>query len=220
MQRVFAIEKIFWVSNAFLHLSKFLPFSRVIFVVLLRFCEPNPCPPSTSEHAILVWMQIQMIQSKLFRYGMWWRIFYGFLRVVLGLVLSKQIDVSFHELLYKVMSYELTEDPSDILFQSVSTFLQVHPFTVTHFLALYLIFWGCVDVVLSAFLLRHKLWAFPLSLTLIAFFILYEFYRLLHVFSWALLSVIVLDMVIFWLINREYKNMTLKTREEEVSSSI
>lgn len=165
-------------------------------------------------------MQIQMMQSKLFRFGMWWRIFYGFLRVILGLALSKQIDVSFHDLLYRVMNHELVEDPSDILFHSVSTFLQVHPFTVTHFLALYLIFWGCVDVVLSAFLLRHKLWAFPLSLSLIAFFILYEFYRLLHLFSWVLLTVIVVDMCIFWLINREYKNMILKTGEDKVSSSI
>ena len=149
------------------------------------------------------------LESKLFRYGMWWRIFYGSLRIAFGLFLFSVINESFSDLLYRFMSAELFEDPTDLLFYTVNSFLQTHPFIVTSFIAVYMIFWGFVDIFLSFNLLRHKIWTFPVSLYLIAFFVLYELYRFFYTYSYILLSVIVIDILIAWLIWREYKKTKL-----------
>lgn len=144
------------------------------------------------------------LEKNLFRYGMWWRIFYGSLRITVALILYKLVNVPFSDLLYKIMSHELVEDPSDLLFQLVNSFLQLHPFTVTNFIVVYLIFWGAIDIIFSVALLKHKLWAFPLSLGLIGFFIVYELYRFWYNHSLILLSVVVIDILIAYLIWREY----------------
>ncbi len=136
---------------------------------------------------------------------MLWRIFYGTLRTILGVVLLKVINIPFSDLLYKIMSNELGGNPAGILFSITNSFLQIHPFTVTYFIAAYLIFWGLLDVILSINLLRHNIWAFPISLYLIGFFILYEFYRFFHTYSIILLGIILIDIIIFWLINIEYR---------------
>jgi len=145
------------------------------------------------------------MESKLFQIGMYWRIFYGVLRILLGLTLLKLINVPLADLLYGIMGQELIEDPTDILFTVANYFLQLHPIQVTYFLSAYLIFWGIIDIFLSTSLLKHKMWAFPVSLWLIAFFVLYELYRFLHTYSLILLGVVLIDFVIFWLIQREYK---------------
>jgi len=150
------------------------------------------------------------MKSKLFRYGMYWRIFYGALRTVLGLVLLKLINVPFSELLYRLLGQEVIEDPSDFLFTTANYFLQLHPLSVTYFLSAYLIFWGITDIFLSICLLKHRLWAFPVSLGLIVLFVLYELYRFTHTHSLMLLGVICIDGIIFWLIHREYRKTKLQ----------
>ena len=49
--------------------------------------------------------------------------------------------------------------------------------------------------------------AFPVSLWLIGFFILYELYRFTHTRSAILLAVIGMDIVIFWFIKNEYARL-------------
>lgn len=139
---------------------------------------------------------------------MWWRIFYGTLRTILGLVFLELINVPFTDILYKIFGYELAEDPADILFSTINSFLQLHPFSVTYFLSIYLIFWGILEIFLSINLLRHKLWVFPVSLYLIVFFVIYELFRFFHTHSIILLLIIVVDIVIFWLIKNEYQKVT------------
>jgi uncharacterized membrane protein len=79
------------------------------------------------------------------------------------------LNVPLADLLYRIMGQELIEDPSDILFTVTNYFLQLHSMQVTYFLSAYLIFWGIIDIFLSTSLLKHKMWAFPVSLWLIAF---------------------------------------------------
>jgi uncharacterized membrane protein len=148
------------------------------------------------------------MESRLFKIAMYWRLFYGTFRILLGLALLKLINVPLADLLYRVMGKELTEDPSDLIFTIVNTFLQLHPLSITYFLSGYLIFWGIVDIFLSANLLKDRLWAFPVSLWLISLFVVYELYRFYHTHSQILLCVILVDIVILGLIQREYKKVS------------
>ncbi len=146
----------------------------------------------------------------LFRGSMWWRIGYGSLRLLTGFMLLRVVGVPFAEVFRNLMSHELLQDPTDILFQFVYRILEDHSFTVTYFVALYLIFWGTIDIVLSLCLLRHKLWAFPMSLGLIALFVLYSIYRVFHTHSPILLLVICIDLCIMYVMHHEYQVQKLK----------
>lgn len=143
--------------------------------------------------------------SFLFHFSMWWKIFYGAARIFLGFILLKLIGTPFSELFASVMSYEVAEDPTDVIFQFLHRVLEDNSFTVTYFVAAYLLFWGTIDVVFSILLLRHKLWAFPMSMALMGLFILYEIYRVIHTKSAILLTLIILGIGILYLIYNEYE---------------
>lgn len=144
------------------------------------------------------------VENKLFVYGMWWRIFYGFLRTITGLILLKMVGRSFADIVDSFTGDKIRSYPFDPLFNLVETFFHHFPYTVTHFVAAYFIFWGLIDIILSLALLRHKIWAFHVSIYLIGFFTLYEVYRFFQNHSKTLLLVIFVDTVILWIIHREY----------------
>ena len=143
--------------------------------------------------------------SLLFRLGMWWRIMYGVLRIALGVAFIKLIGRDISELIYVVMSHELTGPTGDAVLEKLYLLLETHELTVTYFIAGYFIFWGVADVVLSACLLRHIIAAFPITMGLIVLFITYSIYRLSYTHSLILLSVIVVDFFILYLVYREYR---------------
>ena len=133
-----------------------------------------------------------------------WRIAYGFFRVIFGFVLLNVVGTLLLDVVSRLMSHELNQDPSDILYRFISSILTSHPLYVTYFLAVYFIFWGVLDIVLSYNLIKQKMWAFPVSFILISFFILYELIRYTHTHSTILLFIILLDALILWLIQRQY----------------
>lgn len=151
-----------------------------------------------------------------FRIGMGWRIMYGFLRLILGFILLRLIGTPISGIFYKIMSHELIEDPTDLLIRAVSPFFQHSSFTVTYFLAIYLIFWGVVDILLSINLLRHKMWAFSASIYLIGAFVLYEIYRFSYTRSLVLAYVIILDLILLWLIGKEYNKLKFSSLKSEI----
>ena len=151
------------------------------------------------------------LEEKLFNFGMKWRIGYGFFRILFGLALLKVVGTPLIELFSALMKHELVEDPSDILYSFITNILTSHPLYITYFLALYFIFWGIIDVVLSYNLIKHRLWAFPASFILISLFVIYEAIRFSYTHSFILLGVILLDTIILWLIWREYKKLKLST---------
>lgn len=149
----------------------------------------------------------EALQERLFTIGMKWRIAYGFLRVLVGLALLKIVGTPLIEVVTTVMRHELVDDPGDALYGFIAGVLAHHPLYITYFLALYFIFWGLVDMVLSYNLIKHNLWAFPASFVLIGFFIFYEALHFVHTRSLVLLWIICVDTVIVWLIWREYKKL-------------
>lgn len=150
---------------------------------------------------------IPNLLTKLFFLGMYWRIFYGLLRILFGITLLKVVGTPLLEVIHNLMGHELTEDSSDILFKTVNLLLSHYTFYVTYFLAGYFIFWGTIDIFLSYNLIKEKLWAFPASLWLIGLFIIYSIFRFTSTHSLVLLSVILFDVVIFLLIYKEYQKL-------------
>jgi len=102
---------------------------------------------------------------------------------------------------------ELLEDPHDVISNyllSASSHLSI---SSTTFGALYLLSHGLVKIVLVAGLLRNKIWAYPWSLGILSIFILYQVYRYTFTHSLGLIALTVFDLVVMWLIWKEYKIM-------------
>ncbi len=148
------------------------------------------------------------IISSLFKIGMWWRIFYGSLNILLGLYFLTVNNMNLSDLLKNIMGYELAEDPGDILYSITNSFTHDTSLKVTYFLAFYFLFWGILDVFLSINLLRERHWAYTTSLILISLFVVYEIFRVSHNHSIILAIVIVIDIFILYLIRREQKRHT------------
>ncbi len=145
----------------------------------------------------------------LFDAGMYWRIFYGTLRLVLGITLLKYVGTPAIDLFHQIMQHEFVEDPNDLLLTMIGQIVSTHGFSITFFLASYLIFWGVIDVFLSVSMLRHHIWAFPVSIVLIAAFVLYEAYRFSYTHSLMLLGVIIIDILVVWVIRKEYRKLAV-----------
>ena len=62
----------------------------------------------------------------------------------------------------------------------------------------------CCEAVHRVGLIREKLWAFPTALVVFGLFILYQMYRVAHTHSFTLALLIAIDLVVCYLIWREY----------------
>lgn len=157
----------------------------------------------------------EVVEDRLFIIGMWWRIVYGLFRVVLGFFILGSVGSSLWDIFKKIMSHELVDDPKDVLYHMAEKVLGHHPIYITYFLAFYFIFWGLMDIFLSYNLLKHRLWTFPLSIVVIATFVLYEIFRFTHTHSLILLWIIFFDIFILWLIKEEYRQLKNQNLDKE-----
>jgi len=152
------------------------------------------------------------------------RIGYGALRVILGLTLLKFfMGQPFSDILFKLMEHELMEDKQDILFSLFKPLAAHMHYGVTYFVAGYLLFWGIMDIFLSIQLLFNRMWAYPVSIILIYFFIAYELFRVSFTHSKILVVVIVWDLIVIWFIRREQQKILkhqLPTSDGDMVKSI
>ncbi|TAL81363.1 MAG: DUF2127 domain-containing protein [Candidimonas sp.] len=100
---------------------------------------------------------------------------------------------------------ELTEDPRDFIANHLLAFADTFSISSQHFYAFYLLSHGAVKVFLVIFLLKNKLWAYPVSLGVLGLFILYQVYRFSYTHSIALVVLTVFDLVVMVLIWHEYR---------------
>lgn len=149
-----------------------------------------------------------MQTSTLFKVAMWGRIIYGTGRILLAFSLLGFIGSNFSDILTTLMQQELIEDPNDLLYRLANNLISGHDLQLTYFAPIYLIFWGFIDTFLSIALLKNKHWAFPVSISLITLFTVYEIYRVLHTHSVMLAGLIIVDIFELWLINRERKRLS------------
>ncbi len=149
------------------------------------------------------------MRHTLFQFAMWWRILYGFLRVFVGVTFLRLNGHQLSELTYTLIAHEVTGKRGDAVLEHIYAFLEIHDVTVTYFIALYFLFWGSVEIVLAFCLLKRIEYAFPVTMGLIMLFLVYGVFRYTHTHSFVLLCVLIIDVGILYLINREYQNLRI-----------
>jgi uncharacterized membrane protein len=100
---------------------------------------------------------------------------------------------------------ELAEDPRDFIanyFLHAASHLSL---SGQRFVAVYLFSHGVIKFGLVWALLKHKLWAYPLSLIVFSAFIVYQLYRFTFTHGFGLIALSLFDLMVIWLIYLEYR---------------
>src|SRR5437588_12737836 len=147
------------------------------------------------------------IEHGLFLLSVWSKGIAGLVETIGGLLLLCVPQAGLNALVVALTAPELAEDPTD----RVATLLQriVHELTADTkiFISGYLIIHGVIKVLLVAGLLGRRLWSYPVSLWFLAAFIAYQMYRFLFTHSLWLIALTVLDLIVAFLIWREYREV-------------
>ncbi len=142
---------------------------------------------------------------RLFLLSVWIKGFAGLLETVGGFLLLFVTQTTLKALVIFLTAPELAEDPND----RVAIFLQrtVEEFAADTklFASAYLVIHGVIKLFLVTGLLQRRLWSYPMSLWFLAVFIVYQCYRFLFTHSLWLVALTVLDLVVAFLIWREYQ---------------
>jgi uncharacterized membrane protein len=100
--------------------------------------------------------------------------------------------------------HELSEDPHDVIANSLLHLTSSLSVSASLFGAAYLFLHGLVKIVLVWAVLKDKLWAYPWMIGFLLVFIVYQSYQIAVGFSWSLTLLTVFDIFIVYLTWREY----------------
>jgi uncharacterized membrane protein len=99
---------------------------------------------------------------------------------------------------------ELTEEPTSFVANHILS--SGHSLTAIGgaFIAIYLISRGAIKLGLIISLLKNKLWAYPWSLAVLSFFVVYQLYEITKTQSLAIIAITVFDFIVMYFIWKEY----------------
>lgn len=100
---------------------------------------------------------------------------------------------------------ELVEDPHDFVANALLHFAQTFSIGSKTFYTYYLASHGAIKLVMVAGLLANRRWAYPFGLVVMGIFIAYQVYEYARTFSIGMLLLTLFDMIVVWLIWREYR---------------
>jgi uncharacterized membrane protein len=100
---------------------------------------------------------------------------------------------------------ELAEDPRDFVANYFLHAASHVSLAGQRFAAIYLFSHGVIKIGLVWALLKHKLWAYPLSIMVFGAFIVYQLYRFSFTHGLGLIALSLFDLVVIWLIYLEYR---------------
>src|SRR6266481_2784093 len=147
------------------------------------------------------------IEHTFFLVSVWSKGVAGLLETIGGLLLLFIPHAGLNALVVFLTAPELAEDPTD----RIATLLQriVHELAADTkiFVSGYLIIHGVIKVFLVVGLLGRRRWSYSVSLWFLSAFIAYQMYRFLFTHSLWLIGLTVLDLIVAFLIWREYQQV-------------
>lgn len=115
-----------------------------------------------------------------------------------------------NKLIVLITKGELSEDPHDFWVNYLVTFGHSFSVKIWQFVLLYMLSHGIIKMIVVLLLRREKLWAFPLSIAVFSFFIIYQIIHYTKSHSVFLLFLTVLDIFMILFTILEYRRMKQK----------
>lgn len=157
----------------------------------------------------MTWFKPKSLLDKAFEYGIILKGIDGLLELIAGILLFFVTPSAIQGFIGVITQKELLEDPHDL----IANFLihsSAHITTgATMFAIIYLLVHAGVKLTAVIGLLRNKMWAYPFSFITLGILLIYQIYSIFEKGSIGMILLTVFDIVIIWLIWREYKKKRL-----------
>lgn len=131
----------------------------------------------------------------------------GILEIFGGILLKLISPVRLGKLVVLLTQHELSEDPKDIIANTMIKLSSSFSIDMQNFGVFYLISHGIVKFTLVVLLWRKKLWAYPLTIISLILFIIYQVYRYEVSHSAFLIFLTIFDIIMILLTYLEYKRI-------------
>ena len=112
-----------------------------------------------------------------------------------------------HDLIAFATHDELLEDPRDFIANFLLTSTSHISQATTTFLVVYLLIHAVVKLVAVLGIISKRLWAYPFALITLGLLMLYQLYSIILKPSLGIVLLTILDIIVLWLIAREYKRI-------------
>lgn len=143
----------------------------------------------------------------------------GVLELVGGVLLLIVTPAQIGAVTRFLTQHELSEDPHDLIANSLLHLTDSLSVSATVFGAIYLLLHGLVKVVLVWALLKDHLWAYPWMIAFLLVFIAYQCYQIIVSFSWWLTFLTAFDIFFVYLTWREYRLHRARRRRAEEAAT-
>ena len=130
---------------------------------------------------------------------------FAFLETVTGILLLVFGSAGVLAVARYLTVHELVEDPSDPVMSVMLGAAQNLSVGTEHFYAMYLLTHGLIKLVLVLALWRKVPFAYPAAMVVLAIFVVYQLHRWSVTGGLGLLALSAFDLVMIWLISREYR---------------
>jgi uncharacterized membrane protein len=147
----------------------------------------------------------QTVLDKTYEIGLAIKAIDGVLELVGGLLVLTLSSGTITGITRFLTESALQHDPDNIIATHIAK--AGHNLAAGHniFAAAFLLTHGLVKVVLVTCLFLNKYWAYPWALGILGLFLVYQIYQLVTAPTFGMAFLSVLDVVILWLINREWQ---------------
>ncbi len=129
----------------------------------------------------------------------------GVLEFIGGLLLLFISHTRLDAITVFLTQHELSQDPNDKISNFLVDYVHDLPHGVQLFGAVYLLAHGVLKIFLAYNLFREKRWVFPYAIAILSLFVAYQCYRLFVHFSYGILFITLLDLLVIWFIAIEYR---------------
>ena len=153
---------------------------------------------------------IANLQHTLFKSSIVLKGFFAVLETLAGITLFFSTPDYLAQFVRFMFHNRLVADPHDPLATFAIAQLQDFDITRHTFVSIYLMLHGLVKVGVVAGLYSERLWAFPIGLTALGIFIVYQMERYIATHAPLLLVISILDAFIMLLAWREYQTLKRK----------
>lgn len=103
--------------------------------------------------------------------------------------------------------HEIAQDPSDAMATAARRVAEHLPIETQHFYAIYLLSHGVLKLGMVILLALRVRWAYPAAMAVLAGFVSYQMWHWSHSHSLPLLMLSGLDLLMIWLVWREWRGM-------------
>ncbi|MHC1723163.1 MAG: DUF2127 domain-containing protein [Aminipila sp.] len=131
----------------------------------------------------------------------------GALEIIGGILLVFLNPTRLNRVIALLTQNELSEDPRDIFANYMVRLSYQFSANTQYFWVFYLISHGTIKLILIFLLWKRKLWAYPLTITALILFVIYQIYRYTIYHSSWLIFLTILDVLIILLTFLEYKRI-------------